>query len=168
MHALYLLSVYLHILCAVVWIGGIAFLVLVVVPWLRAGNQDLAAKFLRDTGLRFRSIGWGCFAVLAVTGTFNLWMRNVRWSSFGDPEWLGSRFGQTVTMKLAVFLAVLATSLVHDFFVGPRATRALRLDPRSVEAARYRRRASILGRLNALFGLLLLALAVMIVRGTPW
>jgi putative copper export protein len=158
MRALYLLSVYLHIFSAVVWIGGIAFLVFVVVPWLRAGNQDVATKFLRDTGLRFRKIGWTCFAVLVATGTFNLWMRNVRLSSFVDPDWTGSAFGRTVMTKLAVFGAVLATSLVHDFFVGPRAT----LDPT------LRKRAALLGRVNAIFALVILALAVMIVRGTPW
>jgi putative copper export protein len=168
MHALYLLSVYLHVLCAIVWIGGIAFLVLVVVPWLRAGGRETASTFLRETGLRFRSIGWACFAVLALTGTFNLWMRNVRFSSFADPEWLASSFGKTIVTKLSVFAAVLATSFVHDFIVGPRAMRAVRADPGSAEAARLRRQASMLGRLNAVFALVLVAVAVMIVRGTPW
>lgn len=165
MRALYLLSVYLHIFSAVVWIGGITFIVFVVVPWLRAGNQQMAGKFLRDTGLRFRSVGWACFTVLAVTGTFNLWVRGVRLSSFTDGAWLASPFGHTVMGKLAVFGAVLATSLVHDFVVGPRATRALEADPRSEESARYRKLASRLGRLNAVFALVLLALAIMIVRG---
>lgn len=160
MHALYLLSVYLHIFSAIVWIGGMAFLVFVVVPWLRSGNEAVAGKLLRDTGLRFRSIGWTCFAVLVVTGSFNLWMRGVTLGSFADPAWLASAFGKTVLAKLTLFGAVLATSLVHDFVVGPRATRSLG-DPR------LRAQASRLGRLNAVFALLILGAAVMIVRGTP-
>lgn len=78
MHALYLLSVWVHILAATVWLGGMLFLVLVVVPWLRKGGGTDAAVFLRETGERFRSVGWGCFFVLLITGTFNLWFRGVR------------------------------------------------------------------------------------------
>ena len=57
MHALYLLSVWIHILAATVWIGGMSFLVLVVVPWLRRGGRVEAAVFLRETGERFRNVG---------------------------------------------------------------------------------------------------------------
>ena len=78
MPALYLLSVWIHILAAMAWIGGMFFLVLVVVPWLRAGNRANAGAFLRETGQRFRSVGWSCFAILTVTGTFNLYARGVR------------------------------------------------------------------------------------------
>ena len=88
MHALYLLSVWLHILAATVWIGGMSFLVLVVVPWLRRGGRVEAAAFLRETGERFRNVGWSCFLLLAATGTFNLWVRGVRLSDFGRAEWL--------------------------------------------------------------------------------
>ena len=50
MHAVYLLSVYLHVLSAIIWVGGIAFLVFVVVPWLRTSGRDIAGTFLRETG----------------------------------------------------------------------------------------------------------------------
>ncbi len=86
MRALYLLSVWIHILAATVWIGGMLFLVLVVVPWLRKGKRPDAAVFLRETGTRFRNVGWICFALLAVTGTFNLWMRGVRLSDSVAPN----------------------------------------------------------------------------------
>lgn len=168
MYQLYLLSVFLHVLAAITWIGGIAFLVLVVVPWLRKDGKAVAGAFLRETGLRFRFVGWSCFAILLVTGTFNLWMRGVRLSSFADAAWRGSPFGQTVLLKLAVFATVLAVSAVHDFSIGPRATRAIELGPESAEAVRLRRQAARLGRLNALLALLLVGAAVAIVRGRPW
>ena len=104
MHALYLLSVWLHILAATVWIGGMSFLVLVVVPWLRRGGRVEAAVFLRETGERFRNVGWSCFLLLAATGTFNLWVRGVRLSDFGRAEWLTSPFSKTVLLKLLVGL----------------------------------------------------------------
>jgi copper resistance protein D len=167
-HALYFASVVLHVLAAITWIGGMFFLMLVVVPWLRGRDRASGAAFLRETGMRFRTVGWVCFAILLVTGTFNLWMRGVRLSSFTDALWLASPFGKAVLGKLATFSVVLAVSAVHDFFHGPQATRAVMQDPTSAEAERFRRRASLLGRLNAVFALLLVFFAVALVRGFPF
>lgn len=167
MRTLYLISVWLHILAATAWVGGIIFLVLVLVPWLRRGPRARAAELLRETGLRFRSVGWACFAVLVVTGSFNLWMRGVRPTDFVNPEWLASPFGRAVIYKLGAFALVLTISVVHDFVVGPRSTRALASDPTSEAAQRLRRAASRLGRANALLALLLVALGVILVRGWP-
>ena len=167
MHTLYLASVWLHILAATVWVGGMFFLVLVVVPWLRRGGRVEAGAFLRETGERFRNVGWTCFGVLLVTGAFNLWVRGVRLADFARADWLVSPFGRTVLLKLAVFVLVLFVSGLHDFVIGPRATAAIAKDPRSAEAQSARRRASLFGRSNVLLALLLVALGVMLVRGVP-
>lgn len=166
MYGLYVFSVWLHLLAVAVWLGGMLFLVLVVVPWLRRGGRASAAVFLQETGKRFRNIGWICFGVLAMTGSFNLWMRGVRLADLVDPQWLSSPFGRLVVLKLVLFAAVLAVSVAHDFVVGPRATAALQRDLGEAEV--LRRRASLLGRSNLLLGLLLAAAGVMLVRGWPW
>lgn len=168
MSFLYLASVWLHILAATTWVGGMLFLMLVVVPWLRSGGRSQAVVFLRETGERFRSVGWACFGVLVVTGTFNLWVRGVRLADFGRAEWRSSPFGRAVLWKLAVFVVILGVSAVHDFAVGPGATRAISEDPGSAHAEALRRRASLLGRANALLALTIVALAVILVRGWPW
>jgi uncharacterized membrane protein len=169
MRVAYLLSVWLHILAATVWVGGMAFLVLVVVPWLRSsGDRARGASLLRDTGRRFRNVGWTCFAIVLVTGAFNLAARGVRLSDFANPVWLASPFGRAVWCKLGVFAGVLVVSIVHDFGVGPRATAVMERDPRSPEAEKLRKLASVLGRTNALLALVLVALGVIIVRGWPW
>jgi putative copper export protein len=168
MHALYLLSVWVHILAASVWIGGMLFLVLVVVPWLRRGGRKEAAVFLRETGERFRNVGWTCFGLLLVTGTFNLWMRGVRLGDFTRAEWLSSPFGKTVLVKLSAFMLVVTVSAIHDFVVGPRATRAIAAAPGSVASRLARRQASRLGRINVALALVLVAAGVMLVRGVPW
>lgn len=169
MRLLYLTSVWIHILAATVWIGGIFFLVLVVVPWLRrdgTGAVD-AGAFLRETGERFRNVGWTCFALLLVTGTFNLWVRGVRLGNLASVEWWTSPFGSAVGLKLAGFAVVLGVSAIHDFVIGPRATEAIQRDSGSNEAAALRRRASRLGRLNGVLALVLVALGVVLVRGWP-
>lgn len=167
MHALYILSVWLHVLAAITWVGGMFFVVLVVVPWLRRGGRAHASVFLRETGVRFRTVGWTSFVIVLLTGTFNLWVRGVRLSDFAQVAWRSSPFGRAVLVKLGVFALVLLVSAVHDFSLGPRATVAIAKDPTSAEAERFRRRASVLGRLNALLALALVALGVILVRGWP-
>lgn len=167
MHLAYVVSVYLHILAAVTWLGGMLFLVLVVVPWLRRGDRAQAGYLMRETGLRFRTVGWVSFAVLLVTGSVNLWLRGVRFSHFVDPSWLASPFGRAVSWKLGLFAVVLAISVVHDFVHGPRATEVVQRDPASPEAEALRKRASLLGRANLLLGLAIVWLAVILVRGWP-
>lgn len=165
MRTLYLVSVWLHLIAVAIWVGGMLFLTLVVVPWLRGPGRAIAFGFLRDSGRRFRTIGWICFGVLLATGSFNLWMRGVRFSSFADAGWLAAGFGRVVLYKLGFFVVVLTMSALHDFVMGPRATAAIERDPRSPEALRLRRSASWFGRLNLLLGLVLMLLGVMIVRG---
>lgn len=167
MHSLYLLSVWVHVLAAMTWVGGMAFLVMVVVPWLRAGNRADAGRFLRETGLRFRNVGWVCFGILIVTGVFNLWYRGVRAGDFLREDWNRSQFGRTIVLKLCFFVLILLMSAAHDFVIGPRAVRAIESAPSSPEAQRLRRQASMLGRANALVALIVVALAVFLVRGCP-
>lgn len=168
MHALYFFSVWLHILAAIAWVGGIFFLVLVVVPWLRAGNQQQAGTLLRDTGRRFRFVGWVCFAIVFITGSFNLWIRGVCLSSFADAGFRDSSFGRAVLLKLGVFAIVLLLSAIHDFWVGPAASEAMAAAPGSEAAKRLRRRASVMGRVTALLSLLLVGIGVALVRGAPF
>ena len=167
LHDVYLLSVWLHILAATTWIGGMVFLVLVVVPSLRKGDRAVATKLLGESGKRFRTVGWTCFAILLVTGSFNLWARGVKLHDLFDPEWIATPFGRAVMVKLSIFAVVLVLSAVHDFSIGPRAVVELERDHASALSAALRRRASLLGRLNALLALALVAMGVIIVRGWP-
>jgi len=141
------------------------FLVLVVVPWLRSGQRQNAGAFLQETGTRFRSVGWVCFGLVVITGTFNLWVRGVRLGDFFQESWRRSDFGKAVLFKLSVFVVVLILSGIHDFIIGPQATRVLQEDPTSTKALQLRRQASLMGRANALLALVLVACAVVLVRG---
>jgi putative copper export protein len=167
MRFLYLVSVWTHILAATIWVGGLFFLVLVVVPWLRRGRSEIAVTFLTETGERFRFVGWLCFAMLLVTGTFNLAVRGVRIADLRDPGWWTSAFGSAVALKLGLFVLIVTLSAVHDFGVGPRAAEAMAATPEAPRARSLRRTASILGRLNGLLALAMLAVAVILVRGWP-
>ena len=96
----------------------------------------------------------------------------MRLADFGDPAFLRSGFGHAVVMKLTLFVVVLGLSAYHDFHLGPRASEAMARaaagEPTSPEATeKMRRRASLIGRANALLALAIVGLAVVIVRGWP-
>jgi uncharacterized membrane protein len=169
MHALYVVSVWLHLVAAVVWVGGMVFVALVLVPALRRpAPLENRVEIVQRTGVRFRRVGWIALGVLVATGVGNLWLRGIGPAELLSGAFWTTRFGKILALKVALVAAMALSSVVHDFVVGPRATRALRAGSESPEAMRLRRTASALGRGNLLVALAVLALAVLLVRGVPW
>jgi uncharacterized membrane protein len=160
------LSVFLHLLAALVWVGGMLFLALVAVPVARQRPQAERAALMDALGRRFRAVGWAAVAVLLGTGLLNAALRGVSWESVVSGRFFAGPFGQLLTAKVLAVLAMLALSAWHDFVVGPASTRSAGADATS--AAALRRRASWIGRANAALSLVVVALAVLLARGTPW
>lgn len=145
MRGLYLASVWLHILAAMTWAGGMVAFVVLVMPYFRHQSEAARADFLDWFGPRFMTVSWICLAILATTGTFNLWVRGVQPGDFLRPEWRATSFGQLLHWKLALVAAVAALSAIH----ARTATKA---------QARW------LGRALLVCGLAIIALAVSLVR----
>lgn len=168
MRAFYILSVWLHILAAATWLGGMLFLALAVVPLLRRPEYGgIAAPLVHWLGVRFRWIGWVCLGLLVLSGTFNLIYRGYGWDDVWSGRLWQGPFGQALGIKLALVAVIFVMSAVHDFRIGPRATALWQANPASPEAKRLRRQASWIGRLNLILALVVVALAVILVRGWP-
>lgn len=168
MRFLYLFSVWLHVLSAAVWIGGMVFVGAVMVPLIRRPDlSGVAPSLIRLTGSRFRAIGWVALSFLLFTGVFNAAYRGVEWDDLWAAAFWQSSFGLLLGHKLFFFLVIVLLSAWHDFFVGPRATSLWQSNPAAPEALRLRRRASWIGRANLLLALIVVALGVALVRGFP-
>ena len=156
-------SVTLHVIAAMLWLGGMLFLALVGAPVLRRVEPAaLRAELFNDLGLRFRTAGWIAVGVLVVTGLVNLHYHGVlAWEVLGHARFWRTRFGTALAVKLAAVALMLALQAAHDFIDGPRAARAA---PGTPEAARLRTRAAMLARLNALVGLVLIVAAARLPR----
>jgi copper resistance protein D len=64
---------FVHVLAAIVWIGGMLFVALVLVPVVRAqADPVLRARLFHQAGVRFRAVGWAALLLLLVTGLANL------------------------------------------------------------------------------------------------
>jgi uncharacterized membrane protein len=134
---------WLHVLAAVIWLGGMLFITLVLVPVLRRiGDSALRSELLGQVGRRFRSVAWVALGLLLASGVANLLAR---------PWYLKSAAFQ---VKLALVVLALILSVLHDFVLGPRANRSSAQGPR--------RRVSVIARVNALvvLAIVLLGLAL--------
>jgi len=161
----YTLNVTIHILAAMLWLGGMLFFAVVGAPVVRRLESDeLRRELFRALGEQFRIVGWICIGVLVATGTANLLLRGITFGILGSGSFWSSGYGRTLAVKLVLVAAMIGISVVHDFFQGPRASRAI-AEPETVRL-RLRRQASLLGRLNALLGIVVVWLAVLLTRGS--
>lgn len=137
-----LLVRWVHVLAMTVWLGGMLFIALVVVPVTRGlPDPALRSRLVQQMGRRFRTIGWAALAVLVATGLVNLWQA---------PHLLrAGRFH----WKLGLVVLALLLSVYHDFVVGPRAGQ-----PGADPSARVR--AAWIARLNVLLVLVIVFLGV--------
>ena len=109
--------VYLHIISAVTWLGGMLFLAMVMVPLARRDSGGGFAT-LREAAKKFVPIAWASKIVLAATGGYLAWTYfGVRPGTFFGGE---GHFLQFLQMKTGLFLIVVLLSLAHDFWLGPR------------------------------------------------
>jgi uncharacterized membrane protein len=164
MSTLYYINVTIHVLAAMLWLGGMFFLGVVGAPVLRVVEPPaLRQRLFQQLGLRARALGWWAIAILIVTGTLNLWFRGwLQWEGvLGSAAFWRTAIGIALAAKLASVTTMVVVSAVHDFVLGPMAGR---LPAGSAEALAFRRRAALLARANALLGVVIVIAAVRLAR----
>lgn len=110
---------WLHILAAITWIGGMIFIVLILLPVLRPSLPPVQRTLLfAKVGQRYSMISWIALAVLVVTGYFNGERRQVPWMHMTEYP-----YGETLHMKLTLVGFVIPITLVHAFYFGRRMER---------------------------------------------
>jgi uncharacterized membrane protein len=161
----YYVSVSVHVLAAMLWIGGMLFLAVVGAPVLRAIEPAALRQQMFDRlGRRFRAAGWTAVVVAVVTGLANMHFRGwLHWSGVLDsPAFWTSRQGAALGIKLAFVAVMLGVEAYHDFVIGPAAGR---LVPGSPDALAVRARATMLARVAGVCGLVVVCAAVVAARG---
>ncbi len=156
----YFISVFVHILSAVVWLGAVVMSVSVL---RRAGSLDGTEylEYLRN----FRWINRTALFSLTVTGLYNLFARGYTWFDLVDPVFWNGYFGETLMIKLIVFSTVLTSAISMDMAIG---NVLIRSESVGKGAELCRRRFSMGLTFNLIGGVLILFCAIMLVRGRPW
>ncbi len=161
----YNLVVLIHVLAAIIWLGGMFFIAIVMVPVLRMLEPpQIRIEVLSSTARRFRVVSWIAIIVILVTGVLNAINRGVTLQAISTGELFSTYFGKILALKLTLVFAMLVLSAIHDFILGPRLIELLSSSsPGSFQKLQKNRRyVSWLARINALFGILVVACAVML------
>jgi copper resistance protein D len=113
-----LLVIWLHILAAVAWIGGMMFLSFVLVPLVRkrSGTPEFMSIF-RSAAQRFRIVVWLAIVTLLGTGPMLLHGRGI--STIDMTQW-----PPILLVKAGLVVVLLLVTIVHDLLLGPLASRS--------------------------------------------
>lgn len=97
------IRVFLHVLGATVWVGGQITLA-GLVPGLRNLGPEAGTAATRAAARRFNLVAWPAFALLVVTGIWNI--------AENHPTF-GTAYTTTLMVKIAVVAASAVTALIH-------------------------------------------------------
>ena len=160
---MYSVTVTVHLLATLFWLGGMFFLAIVGAPALRGLDPSLRSRLFKEIGVRFRRSGWVAITLLLITGVMNLNFRGLLGPALhgGGDFWL-SGMGRILAWKLGLVTLMVSLAAIHDFWLGPLSGR---LTAGSVEHRQVRRSVAGLGRVNAILGVLLVYVATRLVRG---
>jgi uncharacterized membrane protein len=133
-----------HLLAAIVWVGGTVALVFVSVPPAQRLEGPQRAAMLRELGRRWRPIGWSALAIAIATGA---WIASLEHAYDTTP----TRFDVVLAVKGALVGLLVAGAYLHDFVLGPGLARQIREGrPQSLRPVLV-----AIGRLNLLITLAL-------------
>lgn len=152
----YIISIYLHVVFAAFWIGGMLFLPLVMMPALRNNTEKVA--LLYKTGVRFRLYGWLALIGLTITGLLNMHAKGM---PFSREFLVENSYGSLLGLKLMFFAVMLLLQSIHDFYLGNKAVEQMQQD----EISSLRNIARWSGRVNLLLTLVIAFLGVALSRG---
>jgi len=165
---MYFLNVWIHILAAAVWTGGLIYTAAVVVPFALSHPIEERQRILRGLARRFRWIAWGSMGVLILTGVGNLVLRltPIKFSQIlnGDlfnPDKVERLIAIWLPWKLMLVVVMMGLMAFHDI-TSMRAAKRYAGSPEGAPGNRMGSRAAALATLVAI---LILYVSVRLVRG---
>jgi uncharacterized membrane protein len=147
---------FLHSLATVLWIGGMLFMKLVMLPAQEAIDPPQRGRLMGVAATRFTTVAWTSAVILVVTGLLK--------TPAGRLMDFGSRFGTALAVKHLLIVAMIVIGLVISLGVVPKLKSLAPApgQPPSEALVRAQGRLDLLSAINTVLGLLvLLSVAVM-------
>ncbi len=161
---MYTWSVFIHLIIACFWMGGMLFTAAILVPAARNKLAEHRGLLFIELGTRFSRLSWFLFPVLIATGITALLGKGITVEELLTINFWQSRYGSTLFVKLIFFSLVLIVSGLHDFWLGPKAASLLEKGKTDQKTDLFRKASSWGGRVNLILGLIIIYFAVSLVR----
>jgi putative copper export protein len=141
------IMLFLHIVLASLWVGGMLFLVLVLAPFVR--KLPTKNQVFQEVGRRFSFYG----TLIALLGLFITGLFNVHYTlGFSNIFNFSNPYTLTLWHKIGLFILIVVISLLHDLYFGKKA----------LEKVFHRWMARLLGFVNLLLSLAVVYFAVLL------
>ncbi len=125
------LILWLHLLAAIIWIGGIVFQVLVVFPTLARAATIARIRLALSLEARFRMLVWPAIGLVLFTGLVNL--MHVWYATVVTAVSVSPTFIPVLSIKLSLVVGMIVLQAVLQLLVQPRRVAALRAWPAGVD-----------------------------------
>lgn len=133
---------WLHVILAAFWVGGMIFLSLVIAPYIK--DKPFRDEAFQEVGKRFSLYGTMItLSLLLITGLANAYLLH------------GGLERRSVIEKLVLFFIIVVVSLVHDLWAGKKA----------IGSEYHRKWARWLGLINLILALIMVYMGVRIRLG---
>lgn len=150
-----------HMLATVVWIGGLALLLLLVLPLVsRTLAQEQQVILLERIQTRFDPVIWLCLLLLIATGMFQM-SANPNYSGFLA---INNRWAVAILVKHVLFLGMVGINSVVTWLVLPGLKRVALKRQKGLEAPEQtglQRQELLLLRINLFLGICILGLTAL-------
>ncbi|MHB8596280.1 MAG: copper resistance CopC/CopD family protein [Ktedonobacteraceae bacterium] len=110
----------LHLLGNVIWVGGLLYITGMILPLLRQFEMRQHARILAAGLPSFSGFAIISVIVLSFTGPLNATIRLTSWQQL-----VTTLYGWTLTIKIELFLVMVAISIYHACYLRPQLTREL-------------------------------------------
>ena len=111
----YAVSSLVHLLALALWLGGIAFFLVVFGPAVHELKPALGIRVLNQGRIAFEALSWVGITLVMITGMTNLILRNQMSGAY-----LGPHYMIVFTIKLFAFIAMLVHHSLQIFKYGPK------------------------------------------------
>jgi putative copper resistance protein D len=157
------LIIWLHLICASIWVGGSIFLGIVLSPMLKTITETVEERvaLMIKIGRQFNKIAMPSFGILILTGLYN------SRSFVGEPSaLLETKYGIILLIKIILVIATLTTYAVHVRILNTETERKLTIEnATSVYFQSVRSKIISLGRITVILSILILLLAALLHDG---
>jgi copper resistance protein D len=157
------LIIWLHLICASIWVGGSIFLGIVLSPMLKSLAKTVEERLalMIKIGRKFNKIAMPCFGILMITGLYN------SRAFFGEPSALiGTKYGIILLLKIILVAATISTYAIHIRVINRETERKLAVgNAGTVYIQSIRSKIISLGRITIILSVIILLLAALLHNG---